>query len=173
MRAVLGQQLALGRVVASIKREPVGLGVAGAQFLGRVRFLDVLQRVLQDVLLQAAPRVRRRVGILLSRVAARPAVGPITVGVVVAGDAFTGSLAGGMGADTLLGGTGDDTLSGGLGADTLDGGRGVDRLVGGLGNDSYLVDLFSSSFFWDGGGHDLIRTIRNEGYMFTAKVKRT
>jgi two-component system OmpR family response regulator len=24
-----------------------------------------------------------------------------------------------------------------------------------------------------GGGHDLIRTIRNEGYMFTAKVKRT
>ncbi len=23
-----------------------------------------------------------------------------------------------------------------------------------------------------GGGHDLIRTIRNEGYMFTAKVKR-
>jgi len=25
----------------------------------------------------------------------------------------------------------------------------------------------------DGGGQDLIRTIRNEGYMFTAKVKRT
>jgi len=25
----------------------------------------------------------------------------------------------------------------------------------------------------DGGGHDLIRTIRNEGYMFTAKVKRS
>ena len=24
-----------------------------------------------------------------------------------------------------------------------------------------------------GGGQDLIRTIRNEGYMFTAKVKRT
>ena len=24
----------------------------------------------------------------------------------------------------------------------------------------------------DGGGHDLIRTVRNEGYMFTAKVKR-
>jgi two-component system OmpR family response regulator len=24
-----------------------------------------------------------------------------------------------------------------------------------------------------GGGHELIRTIRNEGYMFTAKVKRT
>jgi two-component system OmpR family response regulator len=24
----------------------------------------------------------------------------------------------------------------------------------------------------DGGGHDLIRTIRNEGYMFTPRVKR-
>ena len=25
----------------------------------------------------------------------------------------------------------------------------------------------------DGGGSELIRTIRSEGYMFTAKVKRT
>jgi two-component system OmpR family response regulator len=25
----------------------------------------------------------------------------------------------------------------------------------------------------DGGGQDLIRTIRNEGYMFSAKVRRT